>query len=325
MSLYTKPFLTLEQQLSVLKARGLSVSDDVAALACLSRFGYYRLSAYWYPLRETTVVAHVASGRMVVQRLDHFKADTNLQQVIHLYVFDKRLRLLVLDAIERIEVALRVDIAFTLGSRDPFAHTNMKLLHGSFVKQVNPSTGRTRYQDWMAKHTLAVARSRDDFVKHFDSKYGSRLPIWVSVELWDFGMLSTFFKGMKVVDQSAIAARYGIPDWQLLQSWLRSLNFVRNVAAHHSRLWNKNLIDQPKLPKAGAMPDFDAVIGVPDVTTRLFVVLCITLHLLRAVCPNSSWPKRLRQELMAFPTIQGLSVADMGFPAGWETQPLWKP
>nr|WP_257033262.1 Abi family protein [Pigmentiphaga litoralis] len=151
---------------------------------------------------------------------------------------------------------------------------------------------------------------------------GSRLPIWVSVELWDFGMLSTFFKGMKVVDQSAIAARYGIPDWQLLQSWLRSLNFVRNVAAHHSRLWNKNLIDQPKLPKAGAMPDFDAVIGVPDVTTRLFVVLCITLHLLRAVCPNSSWPKRLRQELMAFPTIQGLSVADMGFPAGWETQPL---
>jgi abortive infection bacteriophage resistance protein len=69
------------------------------------------------------------------------------------------------------------------------------------------------------------------------------LPIWVSVELWEFGMLSTFYQGMSVVDKSVIAMKYGVPDWQVMQSWLRSLNFVRNVAAHHSRLWNKNLVD----------------------------------------------------------------------------------
>ena len=128
---------------------------------------------------------------------------------------------------------------------------------------------------------------------------------------------------LAVADKTAIAAKYGIPDWQVMESWLRALNFVRNVAAHHSRLWNKNLVDQPKLPKPGDIPEFDPLIGTPGVTSRLYVVLCMLIYFMRAICPNSSWPERLREMLGTFPAVQKLSVGDMGFPAGWEKHAFW--
>lgn len=324
MSTYKKPYLTFEQQLALLKGRGLGVTDEAAALSCLQRIGYYRLSAYWYPLRQVVLSQAEGSSRITVQRIDAFRPGSTFEQALALYVFDKRLRLLVLDAIERIEVALRVDVSYRLGAKDPFAHMQPALLHGNFTKKVNPASGRTGYQAWSEKHQQMVARSREDFVRHYQQKYGEPFPIWVAVELWEFGMLSTFFQGMQVRDKDAVAARYGLPDGQLLQSWLRALNFVRNVAAHHSRLWNKNLVDQPKLPRPGALPSFDPGIGQPSISSRLFAVLCILLHLMRVVSPNSSWPTRLRQLLDSFPVAPGLSLGDMGFPAGWSGQPLWR-
>lgn len=323
MSTYNKPYLTFQQQLELLKSRGLVVTDDAAALSYLGRIGYYRLSAYWYSFRKSALLQDPVTKKITVQRLDDFHPGCTFQQALELYVFDKRLRLLVLDAIERIEVAVRVDIAYLLGQHDPFAHTNGALLHGNFAKKVNPITGRTRHQEWLDKYNQVLARSKEDFVRHYKQKYGLPLPIWVSVEIWEFGMLSTFFQGMTVADKTAIAAKYGIPDWQVMETWLRALNFVRNVAAHHSRLWNKNLVDQPKLPKPGAIPEFDPLIGKPDITSRLYVILCILIFFMRGICPNSSWPQRLREMLDQFPTLSKQTIADMGFPADWETHVFW--
>lgn len=261
MSTYNKPFLSFSQQLQVLKDRGLEVTDDAAALSCLERIGYYRLSAYWYSLRVASLNQDPATKKVFVHRLDDFLPGSSFQHALELYVFDKRLRLLVLDAIERIEVAVRVDVAYQLGAQDPFAHTNPSLLHGNFTKKIQVRTGKTRHQEWLEKYNQVLVRSKEDFVRHYKQKYGLPLPIWVSVELWEFGMLSTFYQGMSVVDKSVIAAKYGVPDWQVMESWLRSMNFVRNVAAHHSRLWNKNLVDQPKMPSAGDIPAFDPIIG----------------------------------------------------------------
>ena len=323
MSTYNKPYLSFQQQLELLKARGLEVTDDAAAISYLERIGYYRLSAYWYSFRTVSLVQDPSTKKISVRREDAFHPGTSFQQTVELYVFDKRLRLMVLDAIERIEVAIRVDVSYLLGAKDPFAHTNPALLHGNFTKKINPVTGNTRHKDWLIKCDQALTRSKEDFVQHYKQKYGLPLPIWVSVELWEFGMLSTFFQGMTVADKTAIATKYGIPDWQVMESWLRALNFVRNVAAHHSRLWNKNLVDQPKLPKAGDIPDFDQIIAVPGVASRLYVVLCMLVFFMRAICPNSSWPNRLREMLKSFPAVPKLSVADMGFPADWETHTVW--
>lgn len=256
-------------------------------------------------------------------RSEQFIEGTRLQDALDLYVFDKRLRLLLLDAIERIEIAVRGDIAQLLGEHDAFAHTNPALLHGNFTKKLKPKTGKTGYSDWIKNYNELVARSKEDFVKHYCSKYGGPLPIWIAVELWDFGLLSNFYQGMAIGDKEQIAAKYGLHSWKTMASWLRTINHVRNIAAHHSRLWNKNLVDQPKMPEPGEITTFDRLIGNTEVASRVYGVLCILAHLMQKVCPNSSWQCRLKQMMKNFPHVPNVSAGDMGCPPDWTDHDFW--
>lgn len=334
-STYNKPYLTFEQQLELLKKRGMEIAAgaEPAVLAGLRRIGYYRLSAYWYPLRKTD-----ESRGSSVQRLDDFRHGATFGQVLGLYEFDKRLRLLVLDAIELVEVSLRVSIAYHLGRRDPFAHMKPELLHGGFVKKAKSLRGvqghgssrpgrseqATDYDDWLRKHDEVVSRSKEVFVQHYLKKYGEPLPIWVSIELWEFGMLTRFFGGMKNEDQEEIASQYEVPGANVLESWLRTMNVLRNVAAHHGRLWNRIIAFPPRLPPRGGRQDLDFLWELPEGSKgRLFSRLSILLYLVSVIDPESSWPLGLRELLGNFPEIPELSLADMGFPQGWTSLPLW--
>ena len=128
---YSKPWQSYQQQLNLLKSRGLVVSDEAKALEHLERIGYYRLSGYWYSFRERSEVCcpleaivgrKYKKGQTDKLVLDAFKQGAAFSHAVDLYVFDKKLRLLVLDALERIEIAIRVDVAYTLGQKDPFAY-----------------------------------------------------------------------------------------------------------------------------------------------------------------------------------------------------------
>lgn len=108
--IYDKPWISYEQQLEKLTQRGLTVTDDGKALAYLQRIGYFRLSGYWFPFRERSgeccPLDSSRKGRTDRLALDQFKQGATFQEAVDLYVFDKRLRLLVMDAMERIEIAL---------------------------------------------------------------------------------------------------------------------------------------------------------------------------------------------------------------------------
>ena len=325
-STYDRPHLTFQEQLEKLEARGLEVTDHEAALRYLGKIGYYRLSAYWYPMRELRLSQDVPGGPISKSRADNFVEGSTFANAVALYIFDKKLRLLVLDALERVEVAIRVDISYNLGAKDKFAHTKPEFLHGNFTKQATKN-GRTGFEIWHEKYQQSQERAHEDFLDHYKNKHGLPLPIWVSVELWDFGMLSHFYKGMQHADKTGIAKKYGIPRCETLESWLRALNFLRNVAAHHSRLWNKNLIDQPKYPKRGEIIEFDALLRDPSIaaeaSARVYSVLCILIYLVKQISPTSSWPKRLLEHIESFPGNSKISVKDMGFPSGWQTQKFW--
>ena len=323
MSTFSKRYLTFEEQLELLKSRGLEVTNDEIALDYLRRIGYYHLSAYWYSYRQLPAPPVSDQIGANTGRLEEFISNCSFQHVVELYVFDKRLRLLLLDALERIEIAIRVDIAYLLGSRDPFAHSKPELLHGNFTKKLNHRTGKPDYEKWIEKYKQKEATSKEDFARHYSEKYGSPFPIWVSVELWDFGMLSIFYHGMKITDKETIASRYLIPDFALLESWLRSLNFIRNVTAHHGRLWNKNLIDQPKLPRVGQIPAFDPLLAIPLIQSRLYVDLCIMIYFMKQICPNSTWVSRLKNLIQSFPADTVLDISDMGFPLNWQLHDFW--
>jgi abortive infection bacteriophage resistance protein len=269
LAVYNKPHLSLADQLALLKQRGLQVSDDEAAIERLHRNGYYRLSAYWYPFRK------IVEDR----RTNDFLPDSKFEDAYALCLFDKNFKLLLLDAIESVEIAVRAEIALKLGAYDIFAHTKPHLFRTSFTTP--NQSGEIGYQTWINKFNIAVTRSQDEFVKHHERKYGTRssLPIWIAIEIWDFGLLSRLYGGMKTPDFVTVATRFSVPNWKLMKSWLRSLNYVRNVIAHHGRLWNLNLSDSPSLPtKKGMMVDFDALLPLDDVHTRIYSICCILCH-----------------------------------------------
>ncbi|MEW6022088.1 MAG: Abi family protein [Pseudomonadota bacterium] len=325
---YFKPWKSYEQQLDQLIARGMQVTDRARALDHLERIGYYRLSGYWYAFRERSGVLVLLDqgkkpGKIKVESvvLDQFKQGTTFQNAVDLYVFDKQLRLLVMDALERIEVALRVDLSHTLGKLDRFAYLKPEYLHEDFCITLDKKRGLSRHHEWIGKHAQLINRSKEEFVRHNRDKYGLPLAIWVACEVWDFGAMSTLFSGMRQAEQDAIANQYGVRNGRIFASWLRSLNYLRNVCAHHSRLWNRNIIDQPKLPSSQDMPWVAPFEADDHARARCFLLLAITRCLLAVINPRSSWPRRLRDHLRTFPNLAhlGLNLSGMGAPADWET------
>lgn len=132
---------------------------------------------------------------------------------------------------------------------------------------------------------------------------------------------STLFDGMRESEQDAIASQYGVRNGRVFATWLRSLNYLRNICAHHSRLWNRNIVDQPKLPSVSELAWVAPFEADTHARARCFLLLRITRHLLSVVNPRSSWSKRMRTHLLAFPDLAhlGLNLAGLGAPGGWET------
>lgn len=307
---YERPWKTFQQQLDLLVSRNLEVTDEEAALNYLQRIGYYRLSAYLYPFR----VFRIQPNFELVKE-DEFVANTHFSDAVNLYIFDKKLRQLMLDALERIEVALRVDIAYLLGERDTFAYKHIDQFHPTFAAR------HGKHAAWLQKYENLLERSKEDFVKHYRRKHGPDLPIWVAVEVWDFGAMSQLFSMMKVPDQTRISAKYGVADFKVFSSWLRSLNYLRNLCAHHSRLWNRNVIDQPKLPKQGEISWCDHYFGKKDLISKPFLLVNIVAHLMSIICPATEWHDRLIQLLGEFPEIKSerkVSINDIGLQDGWK-------
>lgn len=329
---YLKSWLSLDQQLDQLQARGLHVSDRDKALSCIQRIGYYRLSGYWFAFRERSMLCCELSGphsgkpqdKGQLLTLDNFKPGASFQNAVDLYVFDKELRLLATDALERVEIALRVDVSHTLGRLDPFAYLKRDLFHPLFSEVPHKDRGLTRHHEWVTKHAQLISRSKEEFVSHIKSKYGLPLPVWVACEVWDFGTMSTLFGGMREAEQDAISARYGVNNGRVFASWLRSLNYLRNVCAHHSRLWNRNIVDQPKLPSVNEVSWVAPFTNNGHALARCFLLLRILRHLLGVINPTSSWPARLKTHMESFPDLShlGLNLAGMGAPADWQI--TWK-
>lgn len=293
----SKSWFSFQQQLNSLKVKGMLVDNDAAALSYLERVGYYRLSGYWYPFRQ---FSHNSTNK----RLSSFVDNTHFKHIVQLYVFDKNLRLLALDALEKIEMAVRVDIAHILGKKDPQAHEQADKLDGNFAKKAikyGKNKGQTEHQIWLAKHKQLLNRARrEPFIAHHNHAYNGIVPIWVAIEVWDFGCMSRLYAGMTHSDKTAIAQKYGATAKQLEQ-WLRSLNFMRNVSAHHSRLWNANILDQ------SAPITFDSE-WLQLVNHKPFFYFCIMQHMLNVICPNSSWNQRFKSLLSEFPTVPDNTV-----------------
>ena len=293
MDKYSKPPLTIDQQIQLLKDRNLVIDDEAFARRILATIGYYRLTAYLYSFR-------LKDGS------DNFTAGISIEKVWRYYRFDRKMRILLIDAIERIEVAVKAMIVsrFTL-SYGAFGYADA----ASFASPVNVR----RHAEMLDFIHTEMERSKEEFVNHFKSNYDTSqgLPLWMATEIMTFGNMLTFFRLMKKQDKQAIARQFGISE-QVLETWLVSLNYIRNVCAHHGRIWNKVLAVRPSIPRK--LPEWHEE-KFPVEVTRIYSILTIGRFLLQAIAPQSGWPERLQALLADFPDIPRLS---MGIPDDYQ-------
>jgi len=322
--IYAKQALTVEQQADQLITRGL-VADRNELIGRLTSVNYYRLSGYLHPFRSRD-----AAGRLS----DSFAPGATLDIVWRRYNFDRRLRILLLDAIERIEVAVRTRFVYHfVQAHGPFGHLdssnlpgfkkrplwkrcvrNFKLLLG--LKGVE----REKHCIWLAKLFNEKRRASDTFVKHFDSKYGpehDHLPLWMACELMtcETAMQLAYSVAPDIVKLAA--ADFGFPDQQLL-SWTKAIFTLRNSCAHHARIWNRAFGVKPSVPGKNKNPKWHIVPGFANDRVGLMLTVC---HFwLGKVNPTTRWKSRLFDLFDEYPEIP---VAEMGIPPNWRTHPLW--
>jgi hypothetical protein len=152
------------------------------------------------------------------------------------------------------------------------------------------------------------------------------LPIWALTEILELGHLGRLYSALQSDLGSAIALTYEAPNKKLFGSWIASVNYVRNVAAHHARLFNRNLVAAPSRPRVGQVPALDHLRDATGAKAQfgLYNALAIMAHLLRVIDPCCDWNERLAFHLNRFPA-GALSIDDMGVPPGWAERELWAP
>ncbi|MDR3228797.1 MAG: Abi family protein [Puniceicoccales bacterium] len=315
---YDKPFLSIAEQRALLASRGMGVRDSEEADHYLRHEGYYRLSTYF-----NSFCKHSADGK----RLDAFLPESDFHEVVRLYDFDKHLRSILLPALRGVEISVRVAVAHHLGRQDIFAHENPQLLAHSFTHGESTWRGKSWYQVWLDKYNAMLSRDdQEDFVRQFISKYGRRIPIWVAIEVWDFGLLSRFFGGMRFPDQHAVSKLYGVDDPKIFASWLRNFNYVRNVCAHHSRLWNRNITEQPRLVQKQKIHLLRHLTmrGVKAPGARVYATVALVTYVLRMMRQKTPWREAVVKLLESFPQCGGVSLGMMGVPEDWRELELWR-
>ncbi|MCL2828886.1 MAG: Abi family protein [Oscillospiraceae bacterium] len=224
-----KRWLSFQEQVDRLVQRGCIVDDVDFCIEVLKRMNYYRLTAYFLPFKE--------------KENDRYKVGTRFETVYQIYEFDKRVRAILLSALEDIEIFFRTQIAHYhaqkyggLGYLDAmtFGHYHK---HDGFIEKLNAEIQRNK--------TLP-------FVAHHIEKYNKRLPLWVAVELFSFGTVSLFYSDLHRRDQRELA-KIMYPDtpynYEVLRSWLRCCTELRNACAHYGRLYYQIFPTIPKTPK----------------------------------------------------------------------------
>lgn len=302
--IYSKAPETTEQHIDKLRSRGLLIPDETRARELLTFVGYYRLSAYTLPFEIPS-----ATGRTHL-----FQTGTTFDDIVDLYYFDRHLRLLVLDAIEKIEVALRAvwADALSLEMKDSHAHTKPEYFENPW-----------EHLQQLAMTVKGFPSSNEPFISHYRDSYEEPfIPhIWGTVETMTFGSLSKWVKATK---SKAVKKRMfhflGFKNIETLEGTLHAITPIRNVCAHHGRLWNRHFV--VRFPAITALKGSLQPNQNPQKSDlRLYNALVILSHLVSVINPRNQWKQRLIDLISKQPEKR---LDSMGFPKDWKERDAWK-
>ena len=301
---FEKPPLSIDAQLERLSSRGIVIQDKHAARHYLSYISYYRFCGYAIEFEGEFV-----NGEK------QYRRGTTFEQVLDCYVFDRKLRLLVIDAIERIEIAIRTVMINELALKYNDAHWYLnkslflpKFRHDDLIQSIKKET------QYKAQDGSVQDKKRERFIKHYYDKYQTpELPaVWMVAEVLPLGAWSMIFANL--VDrenQKIICKHFGI-SYGVMESWLHALTYLRNLCAHHSKLWSRNFTLKPLIAN-----DYRRQL---EKNSRFSAQAAILKIFLNVISPSSEWSKHLRALITQHPQID---VKKMGFREGWQSDAFW--
>lgn len=273
---------TIDEQIKKLRERGCIIKDVEYARQTLKVINYFRLSNYFEPF---SVSKH------------KYEEGTTFEKIMQIYEMDRKLRSVLIAALEEIEIALRACIS------------NFHALKYGALGYLNPNTftHSHNHQSFISKMNYLVDCNEDrEFVKHYNSKYSGKFPLWVMTELFSFGTLAFFFKDMHSADKKIIANEYGCSSSEM-DNWIFCMNELRNYCAHYNRLYGNSFPVLPKTPK-----DFE-----PELQDNVFGYIIVLKQLYH---DHGNWNERVVKPIsrMLRKNSDAVRLSDLGFPENWE-------
>jgi abortive infection bacteriophage resistance protein len=295
---YNKLPIPISEQVLKLKGRGLKFNDELKAQSYLSNISYYRLRAYTFPFQD-----NLSDEQL-------FNVDITFEQIIELYVFDRKLRLLIFDAIEIIEIALRTQIIYHFA----LTHGSHWQLKQELYRDIN------RFSSHLDSLNKEINRSNETFIDHYKNKYTqpAQPPCWMSLEVSSMGLLSKIFQNLKKSpEKHAITLHFGLKEVSIIENWIHCFSILRNICAHHGRVWNRRL-NPIKIPTNTTNIFLNNKNIYPN---KLYATLSCIEYVLKIISPGSTFSVRLKDLMNMCPLAQ---IKEMGFPKNWMEEELWK-
>ncbi len=295
---YTKTPIDLASQITILRQRGLIIENEEFAVAKLNMISYYRLANYWRPM-ENDKVNHI------------FKPNSKFSNIYNLYTFDKKLRVLIFEAIQSIEIALRSKMIH-----------NFSLQYGAFwFMDESLFSSSIIFQKCIKSIDDEISRTKEEFITEHFEKYTDPYypPAWKTLEIAPFGTISKLYSNFTDNNiKKQIARELGLPQHKFLQSWIKSLAVLRNCCAHHARVWNRNFSITPQLPiKLSSKWLHNTNIQ----EYKIYAQLSCIAYLLNIIDTENTFKIKLKSLILEYDNVD---IKSMGFPANWESEPLWK-
>jgi len=296
-----KPAYTIAQQIQQLKDRKMLFNDEDSATHFLSTISYYRLKGYWWDMQSDRV-RHI------------FHPNSNFETVIERYTFDRHLKLILFDAIERIEIALRTKMIY-----------HMSLTYGAlWYLDTSLFADQVKHAAHLAHIRREFGYSQEIFIKDHKRRHPLAQPeSWKILEVVSMGTLSKVYKNIKhqLPKKTSIAKEMGLHLHSELSSWLEAIVYVRNIIAHHSRLWSRNMVKKPKDNIANPMNDWFNIPLTDVQKKKPFLIISTLVYLSNNVTPGHHIKDKI---LELFNDNPNLPIYKLGFLNNWEQQPLWR-
>lgn len=279
---------TFEEQINILKERNMFIEDEEFAVKVLKSINYYRLTAYALQFKKE----------------NKYLNETSFNTVYRLYKFDNKLKHLLLEILESIEITTRTYLAYylsiTFGSE---AYKNIGIYKDSSKYEGDENNRGLR--DEIKKEIKK--NSKEPFIIHHNKKYDGKFPMWVIVEIFSFGMLSKMYGNLKTNIQKEISRNcFGI-NYVLLASWLNNFAHVRNICAHYGRIYNKKMAMKAVIHKKYIKYKLD--------DDKIFVTILAIKELMINTIEWKCFFKELEILLKEYQDIVDLNL--IGFPDNW--------